>query len=62
MYSKRKEQQKAVIEPFFSAYKARTVYLKQYNSAGELKKEIKKYIICYNNDRIKLNLNMMSPI
>ncbi|MFV0159332.1 IS3 family transposase, partial [Empedobacter falsenii] len=28
----------------------------------ELKKEIKQYIYYYNNDRIKSNLNKMSPI
>ena len=28
----------------------------------ELKKEIKQYIYYYNNERIKSNLNKMSPI
>jgi len=52
----------AVIENFFGIIKSELFYLKKYNSINELKKEIKEYIIYYNNDRIKLNLNGMSPI
>jgi len=52
----------AVIENFFGIIKSELFYLKKYNSIDELKKEIKDYITYYNNDRIKLNLNGMSPI
>ena len=37
-------------------------YLKKYSSISQLKQEIKEYIIYYNNERIKSNLNKMSPI
>jgi putative transposase len=52
----------AVIENFFGILKAELFYLKRYDSIFQLKKEIGEYINYYNNDRIKLNLNGMSPI
>lgn len=52
----------AVIENFFGIVKSELFYLKKYESVFQLKKEIKDYINYYNNDRIKLNLNGMSPI
>ena len=52
----------AVIENFFGIVKSELFYLKKYDSILQLKKEIKDYINYYNNDRIKLNLNGMSPI
>jgi transposase InsO family protein len=52
----------AVIENFFGIIKSELFYLKKYNTVDELKKEIREYISYYNNDRIKLNLNGMSPI
>ena len=52
----------AIIENFFGILKSELFYLKKYRSIEELKKEIKDYIVYYNNDRIKLNLNGMSPI
>lgn len=52
----------AVIENFFGIIKSELFYLKKYDSVLELKNEIKEYITYYNNDRIKLNLNGMSPI
>ena len=52
----------AVIENFFGIVKAELFYLKKYYSISQLKKEINDYINYYNNDRIKLNLNGMSPI
>jgi putative transposase len=36
--------------------------LDKFKSIEQLKKEIDKYIIYYNNERIKSNLNKMSPI
>lgn len=52
----------AVIENFFGTLKAELFYMKKYTSILQLKKEIDEYINYYNNDRIKLNLNGMSPI
>jgi hypothetical protein len=37
------------------------IYTQKFKSIEELKKEIDKYIIYYNNVRIKSNLNKMSP-
>lgn len=52
----------AIIENFFGTLKSEMFYLKKYTSIDELKNDIKEYIRYYNNDRIKLNLNGMSPI
>ena len=52
----------AVIENFFGILKSELFYLKKYSSVKELETEIKEYIRYYNNDRIKLNLNGMSPV
>jgi len=52
----------AVIENFFGTIKSELFYLKKYDSIHQLAKEIKQYIAYYNNDRIRLNLNGMSPV
>ncbi|MGJ1267188.1 IS3 family transposase [Sphingobacterium spiritivorum] len=52
----------AVIETFFGTLKSELFYLTEYGSINQLKKDIKDYIRYYNNKRIKLNLNGMSPI
>ena len=52
----------AIIENFFGILKSELFYLKKYKSINQLKKEIDEYIIYYNNERIKSNLNKMSPI
>jgi len=52
----------AVMENFFGTLKSELFYLKKYESINQLKKEIIQYIKYYNYDRIKLNLNGMSPI
>ena len=52
----------AVIENFFGILKSELFYLNKYKSITQLKKEIKEYIKYYNNERIKQNLNGMSPI
>lgn len=52
----------AIIENFFGILKSELFYLKKYTSVFQLKKEIEDYIYYYNNERIKLNLNGMSPI
>lgn len=52
----------SIIENFFGTLKSELFYLKKYKSIKQLKTEINEYINYYNNDRIKLNLNGMSPI
>jgi transposase InsO family protein len=52
----------AVIENFFGILKSELFYQKKYNSIAQLKKEIEEYINYYNKERIKLNLNGLSPI
>jgi transposase len=52
----------AIIENFFGILKSEMFYTQKFTSIEQLKQEIKKYIIYYNNERIKSNLNKMSPI
>lgn len=52
----------AIIENFFGILKSELFYLNKYKTINQLKRDIKKYIKYYNNERIKLNLNGMSPI
>jgi putative transposase len=52
----------AVMENFFGTLKSELFYLNKYESINHLKKEINGYIKYYNHDRIKLNLNGMSPV
>ncbi|MDI6051372.1 IS3 family transposase [Flavobacterium sp. XS2P24] len=52
----------AIIENFFGILKSEMFYTQKFKSIGQLKKEVEKYIIYYNNERIKSNLNKMSPI
>ena len=52
----------AIIENFFGTLKSELFYIKKIRTIEELKTEIKQYIIYYNNERIKSNLNKMSPI
>lgn len=52
----------AVIENFFGILKSELFYLNDYTSIAQLKKDIKDYIHYYNNKRIRLNLNGMSPV
>lgn len=51
-----------IIENFFGILKSEMFYTQKFNSIEQLKNEIDKYIIYYNNQRIKSNLNKMSPI
>ena len=51
----------AIIENFFGTLKSELFYLTKYESTEQLKKDIADYICYYNNQRIKLNLNGMSP-
>lgn len=52
----------AIIENFFGTLKSELFYITKFKTIEELKTEIKRYIKYYNNDRIKSNLNKMSPI
>lgn len=52
----------AIIENFFGTIKSEMFYLKKYQSIAELDNDIKEYIKYYNMERIRLNLNGMSPI
>ncbi|KAA6430956.1 IS3 family transposase [Dyadobacter flavalbus] len=52
----------AIIENFFGTIKSELFYLNKYQSIDELKEAIKDYINYYNKDRIRLNLNGMSPV
>ena len=52
----------AIIENFFGTLKSEMFYTQKFKSIKQLKKEINKYIIYYNSERIKSNLNKMSPI
>lgn len=52
----------AIIENFFGTLKSEMFYTQKFKSIQHLKKEINKYITYYNNERIKSNLNKMSPI
>lgn len=52
----------AVIENFFGILKSELYYLNKYESIDQLKKDIEEYIGYYNKERIKLNLNGMSPM
>lgn len=52
----------AAMENFFSILKSELFYLIRFDSIATLKKEIVAYIDYYNNDRIKLKLNGLSPV
>lgn len=52
----------AIIENFFGTLKSELFYLTEYESTAQLKKDITDYICYYNKERLKLNLNGMSPM
>lgn len=52
----------AVAENFFSLLKTELLYLQEFESIEHLKKEIEDYIEYYNNQRIKLRLEGLSPV
>lgn len=52
----------AVMENFFGIMKSELLYLQQFPDMDTFKRELKKYISYYNNDRIKLKLNGKSPV
>lgn len=52
----------AAMENFFSIIKSELYYLQKFNSVEVLRKRIVEYIDYYNNQRIKLKLNGLSPV
>ena len=52
----------AVMENFFGIMKSELLYLHQFSDMDVFKRELRKYINYYNNDRIKLKLNGKSPV
>lgn len=51
----------SVIENFFGIMKSELLYAKVFKSMQEFKEELMEYIDWYNNKRIKMKLNIMSP-
>ncbi|MDC2865659.1 IS3 family transposase [Bacillus sp. BP-3] len=51
-----------VIENFFGIMKCEFLYLKEFESVGQFKKELAKYINYYNHKRIKAKLKGLSPV
>lgn len=52
----------ACIESFFGHLKSESIYLDPPDNYDDLKLAIKDYIEYYNNDRIQIGLNKMTPI
>jgi transposase InsO family protein len=52
----------AVMENFFGIMKSELLYLQKFSDMDDFKKQLKKYIHYYNNDRIKLRLKGKSPV
>lgn len=52
----------AVIENFFGIMKTELLYAQKFQTTEDFITELKQYINYYNNKRIKLKLNGMSPI
>ena len=50
------------MENFFGRLKVEMFYGEKFESVGEFIKELKEYIDYYNNDRISMKLNGMSPV
>ncbi|XOS90927.1 IS3 family transposase [Brevibacillus laterosporus] len=47
---------------FFSHLKTECLYLESFTKAEEVQKAIKRYIHFYNNERIQVRLNNLSPV
>lgn len=52
----------AMMENFFGLMKNELLYANEFNSIDEFEEALKQYINWYNNKRIKLRLNGMSPV
>ena len=53
---------RAVAEHFFGLLKTELFYLEKFDSIDQLEQAIVAYIGYYNNHRIKLKLNGLSPV
>lgn len=52
----------AVMENFFGHLKSELLYLHEFCSWDDFIRELKRYIVYYNNNRIKVSFNGLSPI
>jgi transposase InsO family protein len=52
----------AMMENFFGIMKSELLYPNTFQNMDHFKQELREYIRYYNNDRIKLRLNGMSPV
>ena len=52
----------AVMENFFGLLKTELLYLREFDSLEEFRKELEKYIYYYNHHRIKGKLKGLSPV
>ena len=52
----------SVMENFFGIMKSELLYAKKYTSMDSFITDLKEYMEYYNNERIKLRLNGMSPV
>ena len=52
----------SVMENFFGIMKSELLYAKKYTSMDSFITDLKEYMVYYNNERIKLRLNGMSPV
>ena len=52
----------AMMENFFGLMKNELLYINKYDNIEDFEKDLKKYILWYNNKRVKLRLKGMSPI
>lgn len=52
----------AIVENFFGLLKTELFFLEEFDSVDQLEKTIVEYIDYYNNRRIKLKLNGLSPV
>ena len=51
----------AVMENFFGLLKSELLYLQNFDSLTQFRTELKDYLDYYNNRRIKLKLNGLTP-
>jgi len=52
----------SVMENFFGLLKSELLYLQNFSSIEDFQRKLRKYLHYYNNDRIKMKLNGMSPV
>ena len=52
----------AVMENFFGILKSELLYLRKFTSIEHFRKELKSYLVYYNDTRIKEKLNGLSPV